>query len=277
MSELDLSIVIPAFKESGKIERDVREAHGFLTLQRLRGEIIVVDDGSPDDTAERARGLQARYPNLVVVSYGRNRGKGHALRVGMACATGRNVLFADAGMCVPYSVARIGLTMLDLGMCDIAHGSRRMRGSVKRAQPLYRRVGSRVFALIIHTLMGIPLYIADTQCGFKLYRREVAQRLYEQTVTDGFMFDTEVILRALRSKDQILEFPVLWSNDPDTRYDPVQGTLPIMLDLARIRWMLLSKAPLSSPLEAFVETRFNVQKSSVVGVSMQSEAVKENV
>jgi glycosyltransferase involved in cell wall biosynthesis len=274
---LELSIVIPAFKESAKIERDIREAHAFLTIQALRGEIIVVDDGSPDDTFEKARALQARYPELVVVRYERNRGKGHALRVGMACASGRNILFADAGTCVPYNVARIGLTMLDLGMCDIAHGSRRMRGSIKRAQPFYRRVGSRIFSLIIHTLMGIPLYIADTQCGFKLYRREVAQRLYAETVTDGFMFDTEVVLRALRSKDQILEFPVLWSNDPDTRFRAVKGTLPILLDLAKIRWMLLSNVKGSSPLEPFVQKRPDVQKSSVSGISIQSCSVKENV
>ena len=254
-SELDLSIVIPAFKESGKIERDVREAYAFLAIHGMHGEIIVVDDGSPDDTKERAWALQARYPNLVVLSYQRNRGKGHALRVGMSRAAGRNILFADAGTCVPYNVARIGVTMLDLGMCDIAHGSRRMRGSIRRAQPLYRRLGSRIFALVIHTLMGIPLYIADTQCGFKLYRREVAQRLYGQTITDGFMFDTEIILRALRANDKILEFPVLWSNDPDTRYDPVKGTLRNLFELAKIRWQLLRGAKSLTPLEPFVEKR----------------------
>lgn len=269
MSVLDLSIVIPAFKESAKIERDIREAHAFLTIQGLRGEIIVVDDGSPDDTSERVRALQARYPDVVSVRYERNRGKGHALRVGMACAVGRNILFADAGTCVPYNVARIGLTMLDLGMCDIAHGSRRMRGSIKRAQPFYRRVGSRIFSVIIHTLMGIPFYIADTQCGFKLYRREVAQRLYAETITDGFMFDTEIVLRALRHKDQILEFPVLWSNDPDTRFRPASGTLPILRDLAKIRWTLLRNDKTVKPLEPFAQKR--------VTASFQSSPVKESV
>lgn len=236
---VDLSIVIPAFREADKIQRDIRAAHDFLQSRSLSGEILVVDDGSPDDTSARARELSAAIPMLRVLRYEQNRGKGHALRFGILRSSGRNVLFADAGLCVPYEIAAIGLSMLDLRMCDIAHGSRRMRGSVKRAQPLYRQIGSQVFGLVVHTLMGIPRYISDTQCGFKLYRREVAQRLYGDAFTDGFMFDTEIILRALRHNFSILEFPVLWSNDSDTRYDPVKGTIRNLKELARIRIGLL--------------------------------------
>ncbi len=179
---------------------------------------------------------------LRVYRYDTNRGKGHALRYGIARANGRNVLFADSGLCVPYEIARIGLIMLDLNMCDIAHGSRRMRGSVRRRQPLYRRVGSRVFAFVVHMFMGIPPYISDTQCGFKLYRREAAQKLYGAAFTDGFMFDTEIILRALNNGYRILEFPVFWSNDSDTRYDPVRGTLQNLLELTKIKIGLIRGA-----------------------------------
>ena len=231
----DLSIVIPAYAESAKIEADIRAAHAFVREERISAEVIVVDDGSPDDTAERARQLRSEFGDLRVLSYTPNRGKGHALRYGMCRTRGRNVLFADAGLCVPYSIAKIALAMLDMRMCDIAHGSRRMRGSVKRAQPLYRQIGSRVFGVLIHTVMGIPLYISDTQCGFKAYRGDVARDLYAQTFTDGFMFDTEIIMRALADRYTILEFPVVWHNDADTRFNPRTGSVRILRELLAIR------------------------------------------
>jgi dolichyl-phosphate beta-glucosyltransferase len=220
---LDLSIVIPAYKEGKKIERDVLAAQAFLIKYALNAEIIVVDDGSPDDTALRAYRMLPEVPQLRVLSYAPNRGKGHALRFGISRARGRTIMFADAGLCVPFEIAILGIVMLESGMCDIAHGSRRMRGSILVPQPWLRRVGSRGFSLLIHTVIGIPWYISDTQCGFKLYKREVAQTLYGAIFTDGMMFDIEVVLRALRAHFKILEFPVLWSNDPDTRYDPLRG------------------------------------------------------
>lgn len=239
--DYDLSIVIPAFKEAAKLPADIDAAFAFIAAERLTAEVIVVDDGSPDDTAAVARGFRARYPELRVLSYIPNRGKGHALRYGIARARGRNILFADAGLCVPYPIARIALSMLDMRMCDIAHGSRRMRGTVALAQPLYRRIGSRLFGIIVHGFMGIPLYISDTQCGFKAYRRDVAQRLFGAAFTDGFMFDTEIILRALAERYSILEFPVIWRNDADTRFDPRRGSVRILRELLAIRVGLLRK------------------------------------
>ena len=150
-------------------------------------------------------------------------------------------MFADAGLCVPYEIATLGLSMLELDMCDVAHGSRRMRGSVLRAQPLYRRMGSLAYKMVVHTGMGVPRWISDTQCGFKIYRREAARELYADLLTDGFMFDVEIILRALRRNYRILEFPVLWSNDADTRYDPVKGTIRNLKELARIRWSMATE------------------------------------
>ena len=239
--DYDLSIVISAFKEAAKLPADIDAAFAFIAAERLTAEVIVVDDGSPDDTAAVARGFRARYPELRVLSYIPNRGKGHALRYGIARARGRNILFADAGLCVPYPIARIALSMLDMRMCDIAHGSRRMRGTVALAQPLYRRIGSRLFGIIVHGFMGIPLYISDTQCGFKAYRRDVAQRLFGAAFTDGFMFDTEIILRALAERYSILEFPVIWRNDADTRFDPRRGSVRILRELLAIRVGLLRK------------------------------------
>jgi len=235
---LDLSIVIPAYKESAKIERDVVAAAAFLRDNSIAGEIIVVDDGSPDDTAERAAAMCADHPNLTVLAYRPNRGKGHAVRHGILRAQSRIVMFADSGLCVPYEIAKIGIAMIDMDMCDIAHGSRRMRGSIVVAQPLYRQLGSRVFKLFVHAFMGLPLYIGDTQCGFKFYRREVAHALFGEAFTDGFMFDTEIIMRALRAGYRILEFPVLWSNDADSRFNPVRHTARLLRDLVAMRYRL---------------------------------------
>lgn len=234
MSELDLSIIIPAFNDAHKFSIDVEAADRFLSEESLNGEIILVDDGSTDDTLDRARALQGRYARFRFISYPENRGKGHALARGVESARGRIIMFADAGLCVPYDIARIALTMLALDMCDIAIGSRRMRGSVKKEQPLYRRIGARGHAMLVH-LLGVPRYISDTQCGFKFYRAPVAKRLFGALVTDGFMFDVEIILRAIQDGCRILEFPVLWSNDPDTRFKPFPGSLGVLRDLARIR------------------------------------------
>src|SRR4028118_460387 len=138
MPELDLSIIIPAYKEAKKIKQDIQAAAKFLEAQRIAGEILLVDDGSPDNTVETAKALEKDFPALKVLSYSPNRGKGYALRYGISHSKGRNVMFADAGLCVPYDIAAIGLTMLELRMCDMAIGSRRMRGSIRREQPLYR-------------------------------------------------------------------------------------------------------------------------------------------
>jgi dolichyl-phosphate beta-glucosyltransferase len=251
-SAYDLSIVIPAYKEAAKISRDVEAAFEFLDSERIHGEVIVVDDGSPDETAAVARATTSR-PGFRVLSYTPNRGKGHALRYGIARARGRNVLFADAGLCVPYRIAKIALAMLDMRMCDVAHGSRRMRGSVKRSQPLYRQIGSRIFGIVVHGFMGIPLYISDTQCGFKAYRLDVAQQLYGEAFTDGFMFDTEIILRALNEGYTILEFPVVWENDADTRFNPRTGSLRLLRELLVIRKGLRNNAQV--PLESAVVER----------------------
>lgn len=237
MSELELSVIIPAYNDAHKFAADVAAADGFLQRESIDGEILLVNDGSTDDTVARAQDLAQRYPRLRLVSYENNRGKGYAIAQAVKVARGGIIMFADAGLCVPYEIARIALTMLALDLCDIAIGSRRMRGSVKKAQPLYRRIGARGHKMLVH-LIGVPGYISDTQCGFKFYRAAVAKRLFGQLVTDGFMFDVEIILRAIREGYRILEFPVLWSNDPDTRFNPASGSLKVLGDLARIRWAL---------------------------------------
>jgi dolichyl-phosphate beta-glucosyltransferase len=234
---MDLSIVIPAFEESRKIARDVEAAAAFLQANKLTGEVVVVDDGSRDATAETARAV--RVPSgvkLNVIRYEQHRGKGYAVRTGMNAAGGKYAMFADCGLCVPYSNALKGLEMLRNGACDIAHGSRRhIASDIHRAQPWHRRVLSRAFKSSVHLLLRIPPELADTQCGFKLYKGDVARELYKECTSDGFMFDIEIILRAVKRGYRIAEFPVEWTCDPDSRLSVARAPWPVLSELRRIR------------------------------------------
>lgn len=232
---MELSIVIPAYNESRKIERDIKEASAFLERHSIEGEILVVDDGSKDDTVTRVEALRSAHPRLSLLSYGVNRGKGYAVRFGVAASRGRYVMFADSGLCVPYEMAMVGLTQLRMNLCDISLASRRERGSQVAGQPLYRRIGSRLNSILVRTVMGIPWNITDTQCGFKMFQGEVARQIYGQLFTDRMMFDIEMLLRATRSHLRILCYPVPWQNDADTRFNPFWGQMVNFRELWAIK------------------------------------------
>jgi len=234
---MDLSIVIPAFEEGHKIARDVAAAAQFLKDNRLTGEILVVDDGSRDNTTQAAQ--SAPVPNGVerrVIRYERHRGKGFGVRTGMVQTTGRYAMFADCGLCIPYDNARVGLEMLQSGSCDVAHGSRRhIQSAILRDQPWHRRLISRAFKWTVRTVLGVPREFTDTQCGFKIYKGDVARELYSQCVTDGFLFDIEIILRAIRKGYRIGEFPVRWACDRDTRLSVTRTPWPVLSELRALR------------------------------------------
>jgi len=229
---MDLSIVIPAYNESTKITSDVKAAAKFLQNSNLQGEIIVVDDGSTDSTDQVAQKVKVLTSvKLKVVCCEQHRGKGYAVRTGMSQTTGKYVMFADSGLCVPFGNALPGLEMLQDGSCDIAHGSRKLQESdILRDQPWRRQVSSRLFKWLTRRLVQIPDELSDTQCGFKLYKGDVARKLYSQCITDGFMFDVEIILRAQKKGYRIKEFPIEWTCDLDSR-----------LSLARVPWPVFSE------------------------------------
>jgi dolichyl-phosphate beta-glucosyltransferase len=234
---MDLSIVIPAFEEGHKIARDVTTAAQFLRARDLRGEIIVVDDGSRDRTAQAA--ANAPVPEGVerrVIRYDSHRGKGYGVRTGMVQTTGKYAMFADCGLCIPYDNVLTGLELLKSGTCDIAHGSRRhIQSRILRDQPWHRRLISRTFKATVRTILGVPREFTDTQCGFKIYQGDVARELYGQCVTDGFLFDIEIILRAVRKGYRIREFPVQWACDRDTRLSVARTPWPVLSELRALR------------------------------------------
>ena len=218
---VDLSIVIPAYNEAHKIARDLEAASAFLLANKIPGEIIVADDGSSDRTVLVAQeiipppGIELR---ALALEHG---GKGSAVREGMKATRGEIALFADSGVCIPYDDALPMIEAIRGGQCEIAHGSRKMKGSViDRSQSLYRRILSWGFRRAVLMYMSLPGHLTDTQCGFKAYRGEVGRELYGACRTDGFMFDLEILMRARKRGYRVQEFPVHWACDPDSRLKP---------------------------------------------------------
>ncbi|MGA2171989.1 MAG: glycosyltransferase [Sedimentisphaerales bacterium] len=236
---MKLSIVIPAFDESGKIGDDIKSACQFLQRNGFSGEVIIADDGSTDGTAEAAikAGQQCQGPiEVKVIRNEHHRGKGYAIRSGIKQAAGEYIMFADSGNCVPYDNALRGLNLLASGGCDIAHGSRKIAGAnIINEQGLYRRICSGLFHWFVIHAMRVPAELTDTQCGFKIYRGDVARRLYGECTTDGFMFDIEIILRAMKQGCRIKEFPIDWTCDIDSRLSPAKSIWRILADLMKIR------------------------------------------
>ncbi len=234
---MDLSIVIPAFNESKKIAYDIKMAAEFLVGNHIEGEIIIVDDCSTDGTANIARTTKV-HPSvqLKVLSYQPHRGKGYAVRTGINASSGDYVMFADAGYCVPFGNALLGLELLKDDICDIANASRKLIASnILREQPLHRRICSKIAKWAVKTLLGVPRHLTDTQCGFKVYKGQIARELYAECVSDGFMFDVEIILRAQKKGYRIREFPIEWSCDPDSRLSVTRTPLPVLAELRAIK------------------------------------------
>lgn len=234
MTNCYLSIIIPAYNEEKKIEKDLALVYDYLEKQPYTYEVLVVDDGSRDKTSEIVMSLKAGYRNLSCIKYKENRGKGYAVRTGMLQAKGEYVLFADAGTCVPFEDLEKAIRLLR-DSCDVAIGSRALPESqVLRKQPKYRQIGSRLFGVVVRHIMGVNP-IKDTQCGFKAFKREAALAIFNRNRINGFMFDTETILNAKKMSFKIIEFPVTWRSDPDTRFNPIFGTFRNMMELLQIK------------------------------------------
>lgn len=244
---MDISIVIPAYNEFGKVGRDIEEAAAFLKRNNFTGEIIVVDDGSSDDTAEAAKKAGENVlPEIAVkvIRYKENRGKGFAIRSGIKESTSDYVLFADSGCCVPFQDFLYGFKMLQnpTDGIDIAHGSRKLSESrIIKGQNPYRRLCSWLFHQFAILWMKIPTALSDTQCGFKIYRGDIARKLYGECVSNGFMFDIEIILRALEHGYRIKEFGIEWRCDRDSRLHPTRSIWGILTELLKIKRAMAGK------------------------------------
>jgi dolichyl-phosphate beta-glucosyltransferase len=234
---MDLSIIIPVYNEGKKIERDIHLAAEFLSSSKMKGEIIISDDGSTDDTANFVKKINIDPGlSLKTIFNKDHKGKGYAVKSGILEARGQVVLFIDSGSCVPYKDLLPGISMIRTGQCEIAHGSRFMKDSIiTRKKQWYRRILSGLFRKFIHLWTKIPENLTDTQCGLKIYKREAAIELYRQCITEGFMFDIEIILRAVKAGYNIKEFPISWTADLDSRLSPASSVFQVLSELGNIK------------------------------------------
>jgi len=234
-SQPDISVVIPAYNESKRLPETLHAVEDFFNSRNLSREILVVDDGSQDDTFQIAQSLQDRITGLKILCNDQNRGKGFSVRHGMLKAIGELALMMDADQSSPMEELDKLLPSVRDGHSDIAIGSRALKNSeIVVHQPFYREPLGYLYNDLIQFLLlkGIE----DTQCGFKLFRREVARDVFSRGKLVGFAFDVEVLFIARKLGYRIAEIPIRWRNDPDTKIKLLRHGSNMLADLLRIRW-----------------------------------------
>jgi dolichyl-phosphate beta-glucosyltransferase len=245
-----ISIVIPAFNESARLGPTLDRVLEFICEQSWDVEVIVVDDGSRDGTAELVREYARRSPIVRLVQNEGNRGKGYSVRNGVLHAQGAIVLFTDADLSSPIEEAPKLIAALEEG-ADVAIGSRWVRTDLQtQRQSVARQVMGRTFNLLLRALLSLDF--KDTQCGFKAFRRTAAITLFSLQRTEGWGFDPEILFLANRLGFRVAEIPVVWAHDEGSRIRPVADGMMMMLEMLRIRWAALSglyetSARISSP------------------------------
>lgn len=234
------SLVIPAYNESDRIRPTLDEILRYAKEQKWDAEILVVDDGSRDDTAEIVREYSRSHPQVQLVQNPGNRGKGFSVRNGMLQARGEICLFTDADLSSPIAEAEKLLDAIRNG-ADVAIGSRWLRAELQtERQPLYRQAFGRIFNLLLRLVLG--LHFMDTQCGFKAFRREAAQQIFPMQKIERWGFDPEILFLARRMGLRAVEIPVIWAHSEGTRLHPFRDGIRMFGDVIRIRWNALAGA-----------------------------------
>ena len=240
-----LSVVIPAYNEASRLPSTLNKILSYLESREYPYEVLVIDDGSLDKTAQVVEEMASERPHLRLVR-NPHRGKGYAVRTGMLLATGRYILYSDADLSTPIEEIEKLLPYLE-GAFDIAIGSREGLGAARYDEPAYRHLMGRAFNAIVR-VVALPQF-DDTQCGFKAFRKEAAHtlfkgvHLYGDSAGDvkGAMvtgFDVEVLYLAQRRGYQIAEVPVQWTNAGGSRMRVTfRHAVRVFYDLLRIPWL----------------------------------------
>ncbi|HSZ62347.1 MAG TPA: dolichyl-phosphate beta-glucosyltransferase [Terriglobales bacterium] len=232
------SIVIPAYNEGVRLRPTLHALIRHVQEQNWDAEILVVNDGSTDDTAQIVREYGKTHPQVLLLENPGNRGKGFSVRNGMLHARGDICLFSDADLSSPITEAQKLFDAIAQG-ADIAIGSRWLRAELQtERQPLYRQAFGRIYNLVLRIFLG--LRFADTQCGFKAFRRDAAQRIFPLQRIERWGFDPEILFLARRAGLRVEEVPVLWAHSEGTRLHPFRDGLRMFLEVIRIRWYAMS-------------------------------------
>lgn len=233
---VSLSIIIPAFNEALRLPLSLERIAGYIRQSGRETEVLVVDDGSSDATAQVADSFYNRIPLLRVIPNGTNRGKGYSVRHGMLEAQGDIVLFSDADLSAPIEEADKLIAALDRN--DVAIGSRALdRSLIAVHESRFREFAGIVFNKIVRLVLRLPF--VDTQCGFKAFRRERCRIIFEQQRIERFGFDPELLYLARHHGLKSAEIPVRWAHSPATKVNMLRDSAQMFLDIFVIRWNAL--------------------------------------
>src|SRR5579863_4260715 len=231
------SIIIPAYNESARIPATLRSVVDAVRARAWDAEVVVVNDGSRDDTAALVRDFALTAPEVRLLENPANCGKGYSVRHGILHALGDIIMFTDADLSSPIEEAQDLFAAIAQG-ADIAIGSRWLATSRQtHRQPLYRQFFGRCFNLLTRMVMNLPF--ADTQCGFKAFTRAAAQTVFQLQTIERWGFDPEILFIALMRGYQIREVPVSWAHDERTRISYLRDGLQMLKELAIVRWNAL--------------------------------------
>jgi len=228
-----VSIVVPAFNEAARIGDSIRKIAEFIERSPVSFELIVVDDGSADNTSEVVR--QSPLKGLRLVRNDENHGKGYTVRQGVLAASGKYVLFTDADLSAPIEELNKLLDVATREHADVVIGSRAVdRRFIEKHQSRLRELGGTSFNLLVRLFLGLNLH--DTQCGFKLFDREKSKPIFEKLTIFGFGFDAELLFLAKQRGLVIRETPVRWSHAEGSKVRLLRDGFGMSVDLLRIRW-----------------------------------------
>ncbi|MBI4448765.1 glycosyltransferase family 2 protein [Candidatus Woesearchaeota archaeon] len=226
---MDVSVVIPAYNEESRLGASLDAVVSYLQKRSFDFEILVVDDGSTDCTASIV--LRQSDPRIFLLSYGKNRGKGFAVRTGVLAAKKSLILFSDADLSTPIEEFDGFLR----SKADIVIGSRNLESSrITKKQPLIRQRLGRAFPRVVDAIL--PLGIKDTQCGFKLFKAKAAKRIFRSVRTAGFGFDVEALYLAKKMGYVIDEQPVEWRNAGGSKVSILRDVPRMLWDVFKVRW-----------------------------------------
>ena len=230
----ELSIVVPCYNEEQRLPRTIEQIERYLAGKGVSYELILVDDGSSDGTRKIMDAAAERNAAVRLEALAQNRGKGRALAEGVAAARGAEILVTDADLSTP--IEEIDKLRIELGKgAGVAIASRALKGSrVEVSQPIYRVLMGKAFNLLVQAVLLPGIW--DTQCGFKLFRADVAHDAFAALTTDGFGYDPEVLYRAKRRGVKIAEVPVVWRNSAPTKVSPIKSSLDMFRHVVRIRF-----------------------------------------